>query len=103
MIVTINGRAVSGTASEIGEILAEVERKTSGGTYFSDSKNEELYIADMDTNHIRNAVFKMLREKVARLVHFSDNEALVEEIESDMIGLAPYDVFVNLLAELKTR
>lgn len=103
MRVEINGRIVVGTASEIAEILAEIERKTEGGTYFSDSKNEELYIADMDTNHIINAVFKMLRNQVAGLRHTADCEMLVEEIETPMLGLATNETFVNLLAELKDR
>lgn len=99
MIVTINGRQVSGTASQIAEILAEMERTTEGGTYFSDSKNEELYIVDMDTNHIRNAVFKMLREWTAGLRNTADCEILVLEIETGLIN----ETFDNLLAELKTR
>jgi hypothetical protein len=99
MQVQINGRMVSGTASEIAKILAEVERKTEGGTYFSDSKSEEMYIADMDTNHIRNAIRKMLRQWVEQLVNTVDNEVFVEDVEC---GLQD-ETLDNLLAELKNR
>lgn len=99
MQVQINGRMVSGTASQIAEILAEMESKTEGGTYFSDSKNEELYIVDMDTNHIRNAVLKYLRNWVDGLRNTADCELFVEEIECGLVN----ETFDNLLAELKTR
>jgi hypothetical protein len=97
--VTIEGKTVCGTANDIAQILAEVERKTEGGTYFSDSKNEEMYIADMDTNHIRNAIRKMLRTWVEQLVNTADNELFVEEVECGIVD----ETFDNLLAELKNR
>lgn len=97
--VMIEGKQVRGTASQIAEILAEVERKTQGGTYFSDSKRETLYIADMDTNHIRNAIRKMIREWNDKLGLIADNELFAEEVEC---GIAD-ETFENLLAELKTR
>ena len=99
MQVQINGRVVSGTANQIAEILAEIERKTEGGTYFSDSKNEDLYIADMDTVHIMNAVRKMIRNWEKGLHFTIDPETFAEEVEAGV----PSETFQNLLAELRNR
>jgi len=66
MKIKVNGVSLEGEVSEVTTLLRKLGLKPDEGLYYSQSKNEYLLIAEMDTTHIKNAAAKMFREWCTR-------------------------------------
>lgn len=100
MKVTLsNGMTVEGTADQIENLLTKLDSKPDPKLYYISSSHGPILISEMDTNHLRNAVLKILKDWLSVLYTYSDPHELVTEIISGYND----ETFLYMLKELNTR
>jgi len=62
-----NGLTLEGTAQQVISVASQLGYKISSKDFYTSSTHGAMYIKDMNTTHLRNAILKQYREWVATL------------------------------------
>lgn len=94
-----NGTTITGTTAEISEIINNSE--LIGAYYKSESKGTWVKISEMNTQHLKNALVKKLKEILDETKYDKDAKGLLTLLQN---GVGSNDLTVlSLLKELRTR
>ena len=93
------GAVVEGTPEQVTEILNFLNATPNPTLYYKSESRGYILIKEMDTNHLRNAILKQVKEWTSYLYTLTDPREVVEEIVSGIENAT----FSAMLKELNTR
>jgi len=104
IVVTLpNGLTLSGDRSLVESNISKLGYLNN--LYYSESKQEWLLISEMETNHLANAVSKMLAKNASDLVRFLNN-TMNTGVKKAKVLIEDYwetERLVTMIKELKSR
>lgn len=95
-----NGVTITGNSAELMEFL-RLSKESELKVYRSQSRGKIL-ISKMDTNHIRNAIFKIVNRWLASMRLDEDNQSVSKDLMSGLYETGNPELD-DLIDELSTR